>query len=201
MIDAFERRENLTVEPAARAALKDLVGTETAYLRNELEKLAVYALGSRSISDAMVEAACGDSAAATVGELADAVFEGETERAAAALRRLRDEASGGAGILAVLQAHVARLQELSVRIWPGASPAAAVQQARPPIFFKRQDSMVRQLSSWSGEHLSAAARTIAEATAAGRHLPRLDWELTDRTVLSLCLRGARLRRQAIRDGA
>ena len=58
---------------------------------------------------------------------------------------------------------VLRLHLLASRVAAGASIEEAMRAARPPIFFKEQDSYRRQLRRWSEARLRDALDRVAEA--------------------------------------
>ena len=60
-----------------------------------------------------------------------------------------------------------------------------VEQARPPIFYKRRDLVSRELSLWSGDDLAKAGERLADAVAAARKSPALAEALVGDVLLTL----------------
>ena len=81
--------------------------------------------------------------------------------------------------------HLARLQGLCLSVQAGENANAAVKSARPPIFFRRQASIVRQLQIWQMSQLESAEQTVQSAISQTRQLPALETELAERALLSL----------------
>src|SRR5207237_7021764 len=59
--------------------------------------------------------------------------------------------------------HLHRLHVLSIQLTGGGSIDNAIRNARPPIFFKQQDSWRRQLQRWTEPRLRDALDRAAEA--------------------------------------
>ena len=66
-------------------------------------------------------------------------------------------------MIRALLRHLQRLHLLTARVAAGASPDEAIRGARPPIFFKEQDSFRRQLQRWGDRRLRRALARAAEA--------------------------------------
>ncbi|CAN5493595.1 DNA polymerase III subunit delta [soil metagenome] len=173
----------LRLGAAARDTLLDLLGADRRLSRQELEKLALYCLGRTSISEADVLAICGDGNEMSVDEVLNAAFEGEFANLDAALAR-----SGGTqaqGLLAMAGSHLARLTRLRLDVDRGKSAEIAVRAARPPVFFKQQASITRQLRLWTIEALELASHTIAHATLQSRLTPALAEAIAGRALLTI----------------
>jgi DNA polymerase-3 subunit delta len=59
--------------------------------------------------------------------------------------------------------HLQRLHVLSTQLGGGASIDSVIRGARPPIFFKQQDSYRRQLARWNEARVRRALDRVAEA--------------------------------------
>jgi len=66
-------------------------------------------------------------------------------------------------VIRALLRHLQRLHLLASWVAAGASTEEAMRSARPPIFFKEQDSYRRQLRRWSEGRLRDALDLVAEA--------------------------------------
>ncbi|QIG48198.1 DNA polymerase III subunit delta [Nordella sp. HKS 07] len=179
--------KDLATDLEVRQALIDLLGADRRMSRQELAKLALYCHGRTRVTLADVEAVCGDVADLSVDDLLNAVFDGALADADEAFMRLRDSGQSGAGLLAMAANHAARLTRLRVDVERGKSPEMAVRQARPPIFYKQQPVLQRQVALWDGESLLAASEMIGRATRDTRTtiLSALNDQITHRAFLSL----------------
>lgn len=181
--------------PAA-TALFEAAGGDRALMRSEVEKLALYLDGA---PDRPMPAEIEDVAAVGVDvrdadhfELVSAVVGGHAARACRLLGRL-----GGLPGIVTLRAVERRLTLLlSLRgvVDGGASPATAVEAARPPIFWKEKETIAAELGLWS---TAALVRGLAEVLAAERAIKSaggLGETLADAAMLALAQRAAAARR-------
>ena len=79
------------------------------------------------------------------------------------MARAFQEGESPVAVIRALLRHLQRLHLLASRIAAGASIEEAMRAARPPIFFKQQDSYRRQLRRWSEGRLREALDLVAEA--------------------------------------
>ena len=192
--------KGLATDIEVREALIALLGADRRMSRQELAKLALYCHGKTHVSLADVEAVCGDVAELSADDLLNAVFDGSIADADDAFMRLRDSGLSGSGLLSMASSHAARLTRLRVDVERGKTPEMAVRQARPPVFFKQQPVMQRQVALWDGESLLAASDLLGRAARDTRTttLSSLSDQITHRAFLSLA-RLALQRRHRARD--
>jgi DNA polymerase III subunit delta len=151
---------------ASRDALQFLVerlGGDRLVTRAELEKLTLYAGDGGRIGLEEARAVIADSAALSLDDAVLAAAEGETAALDRALARVFDEGESPVSVIRALLRHLQRLHLLCARVAAGASPDAAIRAARPPIFFKEEESWRRQLQRWSEARLRQALDRAAEA--------------------------------------
>jgi DNA polymerase-3 subunit delta len=193
--------KGLASDMDVRQALVALLGADRRMSRQELAKLALYCHGRTQVTLAAVEAVCGDVAVSSADGFLNAVFDGAIAEADDAFTRLRDSGLSGSGLLAMATSHAARLTRLRVDVERnGRTPEMAVRQARPPVFFKQQPAMQRQVALWDGETLLAASELLGRATRDTRTtaLSALNDQIIHRAFLSLA-RLALQRRHGARD--
>jgi DNA polymerase-3 subunit delta len=80
-----------------------------------------------------------------------------------ALGRVFQEGESAVSVIRALLRHLQRLHVLAIRLAAGGSLDETIRAARPPIFFKQQDSWRRQLQRWSEARLRLALGRVAEA--------------------------------------
>lgn len=192
--------KGLATDMEVRQALVELLGADRRMSRQELAKLALYCHGKSHVSLVDVEAVCGDVAELSADDLLNAVFDGAIGDADDAFTRLRDSGQSGAGLLSMAASHAARLTRLRVDVERGKTPEMAVRQARPPVFFKQQPALQRQVALWDGESLLQASELLGRATRDTRTtiFSALNDQITHRAFLSLA-RLALQRRHSARD--
>jgi DNA polymerase-3 subunit delta len=151
---------------ASRDAMEFLIGHlggDRLLTRAELEKLTLYSGdgGRIELDDARLSIA--DSAALSLDDAVLAAAEGDAAGLDRALARVFQ---GGESPVAVVRAalrHLQRLHALAARITRGEPAESALRAARPPIFFKQQDSFRRQLRLWSETRLRVQLDALADA--------------------------------------
>lgn len=139
------------------------LGGDRLLTRAELEKLTLYAGdgGRLDLDDA--RAVLSDSAGLSMDDALLAASEGDAAALDRALARLFQEGESAVAIIRALMRHLHRLHQLALRVAGGASPDDVIRGARPPIFFKQQDSYRRQISRWSEPRLRRALARAADA--------------------------------------
>jgi DNA polymerase-3 subunit delta len=151
---------------ASRDAIDFLVqhlGGDRLLTRAELEKLTLYAGEGGRIELDDVRAVTADSAALSLDDAVLAAAEGDTAALDRALARVFQEGESAVSVIRALLRHLQRLHVLVARSAAGASIDETIRAARPPIFFKQQDSYRRQLTRWNEPRLRRALDRIAEA--------------------------------------
>ncbi len=186
------KAEGFSIESDAMEFLITRLGGDRTQSRSEIAKLMTYCHGRAVIELGDVEAVCSDGQTGTIDRLADATMEGDTAMAIRAMDEMNDAGAYPAALLTAIAAHIGRLRHLQASS-AGVSPDRAVQSARPPIFYKRQPSLVRQLRLWPPDRLESAANTVYDAVLQTRRFSQLDRVIAERAVLALALRAARMR--------
>jgi DNA polymerase-3 subunit delta len=193
LVLASARRDRLEIQEDALELLLDLLGSDRAASRGEIEKLLLYCRGRDKVLADDVLAACGDASAASLEALADAVLEGELAEAVGLFDRLVAGGLSPVGLLSAFQASLSRLLALRYEIDAGRDRDAVLRAARPPIFFQRLSRISRQLALWNREALMGAARTISFAIEQTRDHSALESSLAERAFISLARKSQALR--------
>jgi DNA polymerase-3 subunit delta len=139
------------------------LGGDRLLTRAELDKLTLYAGEGGRIDLDDARAVIADSAALSLDDALLAAAEGDAAALDRALARVFQEGESPVTVIRALLRHLQRLHLLTLRVAGGDSIDAAIRGARPPIFFKEQDSWRRQLQRWSDKRLRAALDRVAEA--------------------------------------
>ena len=138
------------------------LGGDRLLTRAELEKLTLYAREVGRIELADAQAVVSDIAALSLDDAILAAAEGDAAALDRALARVFQEGESAVTIIRALLRHLQRLHVLSAQLG-GASIDTVIRGARPPIFFKQQDSYRRQLQRWNEPRLRGALDRAAEA--------------------------------------
>ncbi|WP_428698648.1 DNA polymerase III subunit delta [Stappia sp.] len=194
VIDAELREAELSITREARQVLMGLLGADRLASRGEVRKLCLYALGRERIEAADVEAVIGDASAFAVDELIDAAALGDLATLDHGLERLEAGGQRADMIASAALRHFQFLARARAEADRGLSAARVIEQARPPVFYKRRDAVIRQVSLWSGEDLARAGERLGGAVASARKSPALATALVGDVLLTLG-RVARSRQQ------
>jgi DNA polymerase-3 subunit delta len=143
--------------------LVDHLGEDRLLTRSELEKLALYAGDGGRVDLDDARASVGDSAALDLDDAVMAAAEGDAPRLERVLARVFQEGEQPVTVARAMLRHLQRLHALAARVAAGAGAAEALRSARPPIFFKHEESFRRQLGLWSEQRLRPELARLAEA--------------------------------------
>jgi DNA polymerase-3 subunit delta len=165
VIDEALAARRITASRDAAEFLVAHLGGDRLLTRSELEKLALYAGdgGRVELDDANLSIA--DSAALSLDDAVLAAAEGDAAALDRALARVFQEGEAPVSVVRAALRHVQRLHALAARVAGGEALDTALRAARPPIFFKQQDSFRRQLRRWSEPRLRRQLDALADAEA------------------------------------
>ena len=159
--DTFATR-HIAISRDAVAFLAQHLGGDRLLTRAELEKLTLYAGAGGRIDLADAQAIITDSAALSLDDAVLAAAEGDASALDRALTRVFQEGEAPVTIVRALLRHLQRLHLLAAQLAGGGSMDNLIRGARPPIFFKHQDSYRRQLQRWTEARLRIAIDRVAE---------------------------------------
>jgi DNA polymerase III subunit delta len=153
----------ITASRDATLFLVDHLGGDRLLTRSELEKLALYAGdgGRVELEDARLSVS--DTAGLELDDAVTATAEGDAARLERVLGRVFQAGESPVSVIRALLRHLHRLHLLAARLSGGASLEEVLRTARPPIFFKQQDSFRRQLALWTETRLRAQLDRITKA--------------------------------------
>jgi DNA polymerase III subunit delta len=151
---------------ASRDAMQYLVehlGGDRLLTRSELDKLALYAGdgGRVELEDALLS--IGDSAALDLDDAVMAAAEGDAALLERVLGRVFQEGESPVSVVRALLRHLQRLHAFAALVSAGTPAGEVLRNARPPIFYKSEDSFKRQLGMWSEARLRPELDRIAQA--------------------------------------
>lgn len=192
LIESILAPLGLVLAPDAGAALLELLGADRGAARQEIEKLATYCLGAGAVRLEDVEAICGGSSSGDTDSLIDAVFGGEVENADSGFSSLIAAGTDPGRVLTLAGLHAVKLQSLKLDVEKGMRVEDALRAAKPPIFFKRHETVRLQLRIWDLASLFTAASALSTCTLQMRRTPALAETLASRTLLALARNGRAL---------
>ena len=153
----------ITASSDALHYLVEHLGGDRLLTRCEVEKLALYAGegGRVELDDARLSV--GDSAALDLDDMVMAAAEGDAARLERVLDRIFQEGTSPVTAVRAQLRHLQRLHALAAIVAAGTPIAEAMRNARPPVFYQHQESMRRQLGSWSEARLRVQLDGLARA--------------------------------------
>lgn len=182
----------LSISLPARAMLRQSLGGDRLATRSELEKLALYCAGQRSVDLDDVMALTGDVAELSVDEAVDAALSGqgaEFDR-----QYTRYTRAGGQPFL-MLSGSMRSLQALRLMRADmdtnRRNAASAMEQSRPPIHFSRKKAIEAALGAWSLDAIERALGRLLDTVLESRKQSDLAEAIVGRTLMALAVEAAR----------
>lgn len=173
LVDAEAQAAGLTVDNAARSALRDLLGGDRMTSRAELAKLMLYAHGKGRVTLDDVEAIVTDTASIAADPAVDAAFLGKREDVEDMARRAFADGLDPAAVLASALRHAYALHRTRLDIERGKGRMEAIGAGARAIHFKRKGAFETQVQRLKADHLAEAIATLSEAVMRSRQEPRL----------------------------
>lgn len=165
VVRAGLKAEGLAIEPGALALCIARLGSDRGVTRHELEKLALYAQGEKTVTEAHIQAVLGDESELRMEETCDAAGEGDFARLDRALSRLWEAGTSPVAVLRLALAHFQRLLSVKAEAETGGDAGAALRRLRPPVHFSRKRSFDAQMARWPVARLEEALALLYEAEA------------------------------------
>ncbi len=162
-IRALLGEAGLDPEPEALSYLAGHLGADRELTRREIEKLALYVgPGARRVTLDDAAAVVGDGAALAMDDVTFGWLAGDRARLERSLARLLGQGISPVAVLRASAGMVVRLLRLHAEIERGSTPQAAVDGARPPIFFGVRARYVSALRAWPAMRLARALAALQE---------------------------------------
>ncbi len=181
------RAASVEIDADAVAFLTAELAGESGRRRAELEKLALYAAGTR-VSLGIAQACCSAELESTLGLAVSAALAGEPGRCDALLAELAEEGATGPGLLAVLSNQVHRLLRVRAVVETGRSANEALRALQPPVFPSQAAAMMHEVQRWSVASLEALGKAIREADVACKRAGSADLAIVSRLLMAVASR-------------
>jgi DNA polymerase III subunit delta len=165
LVRAHLKSLGLSIEEGALHYAVSRLGSDRGITRSELEKLALFAMGDKTVTEAHVAEIMGDESELRMDEALDAAGEGDYSRLDKRLSQLWAAGTQPVGVLRQAMGHFQRLMAVRAEADEGGNVAAAIKKLRPPVHFSRENSMRAQASRWSLPQLQTALDILYEGEA------------------------------------
>ncbi|HKH65576.1 MAG TPA: DNA polymerase III subunit delta [Solirubrobacterales bacterium] len=157
---AEAQRLGLRLEPAAARMLVDRMGANPVRLRNELERLALWAGEGGSVTSADLEEMITDTSEAAVWSLSDALIEGDTAAALRIGERLIGQGENVTGLIYGLASRLRSACTAAAQLEEGIPPKQVESKLKMHPYAARQ--LVRRLDGTDLASLRTAMETLAD---------------------------------------
>lgn len=157
------KEAGLAIESGALAETVSRLGSDRGVTRRELEKLALYAAGEKTVTVAHVQAVMGDESELRMEEICDAAGEGDFARLDKALTRLWAAGTSPVAVVRMALGHFQRVLLTRAKADEGAPVSETIKSFRPPIHFQRADSFRAQVARFSRAKLEEALAQLYDA--------------------------------------
>lgn len=183
-------QQGTRVDADVIATLREILGNDREITRRELEKLSLYAAGSKVLTREDVLLLCADNGALVIDAILDATGGGHAEKLELALNRALSSAVDPQRLLAMTTIHFANLRRWRVEVDAGKTPRAVLDGLRPKPHFSRAAALEQQLRLWTDSALAVASDRILQTTADSRRRPALAETSLRRALLAICMMAA-----------
>ena len=150
-----------SVSPQTASVLSFTVGSDTALLRREIEKLAALTGDRDTVTEEDVHAVATRSVECTVFEMVDAVVAGQQGKAFGLLRDMLTTGSDRLGILAMLLRQFRLMQHIKIMQFEKLSPGDIKQRLGVAPF--AAERCMRQASGYTGGQVKKAVQICLNA--------------------------------------
>ncbi|MGH2940652.1 MAG: DNA polymerase III subunit delta [Solirubrobacterales bacterium] len=178
------QRLGFKLDPAAARLLVERMGPESLRLRNELERLALWAGDSGQVTAADIEEMIADTSEAAVWTLSDAVVEGDARTALRVGEQLIEQGENITGLIYGLASRLRAACAAAAMLEEGMPPREVESQLKMHPYAAKQ--LVARLGSVDLTDLRMATETLAQL----ERWCRGDADYGDELALTLALRRA-----------
>jgi DNA polymerase-3 subunit delta len=162
-----------TISGEAKQVLIASLGSDRLSTRSELEKLLLYAHGSKQIRLKDVEAIVTDASALSLEAAIDGAFLSDLKAVDATASRVYAEGGDPAQLLSAALRHAVVVHRARLELDRGATILEAIEAVAPRLFFKRKPALEQQLRLWNEIRLGRAIAILADAIGRARREHRL----------------------------
>lgn len=179
------RAAKLDISPEARQELLARLGADRALSRGEVEKLTLYAHGTKRIELPHIDAIVGDASELAVEQVIAAAASGNSAVALAECDRAVAGGESAQSIILAAERHFQRMHKLRAAMDGGKSLDELMRFMRPPLPFKAKAQLERQCRAWTEPRIMTALVRIADAVKGSRTTGANEDVLAERLLIEL----------------
>ena len=154
---------DITIDSEATSFLASHLGADRQLVRQEVQKLALYAGDGEHLTKSDIRACIGASADFALDDIVYAAADGDQRATDVALQHAWQADAAPVTVVRALQRHVQRLATVATRIAAGTESRQAMQSLRPPVFWKQEQRFLAQARSWPPRNLADALARLIDA--------------------------------------
>lgn len=186
ILNAQAQEKQARIEREASEMLVQLLGTQAELISSTLDKLIAYAGTTPAVITAeMVRASCVDQVEATADDIIQHVMDGELRGVQRHIGSYYAAGESSVALLRMLQNYLYRLKTAQVSMANGNNPEQALNQLKPPVFFKQKQSFMRHLQRWQMSRLDQGLKALMETEAACKQTGSADELLVRQLLLQM----------------
>lgn len=165
LMRAALKTHGLAIEDGALAYAVARLGSDRGVTRSEIEKLSLYAMGEKTVTETHVAAVMEDESELRVDETLDAAAESDYARLDRSLGRLWAAGVSPVGVLRQAMSHFQRLLSVRAEADEGGTLDSAMGKLRPPLNYFRKNAFRAQAQRWNADALTQALTHLYEGEA------------------------------------
>lgn len=150
------------IEADALKFLESQLTGDRMMVRNELEKLVLYAGPSQRVTLKDAEMCLGENLDVSLDEATLALASLSTAKAIGHLKRLWEEETSPITVIRSFSRYFSRLLHVKSLMEEGMPEAQAMAQLKPPVFFKQVGLFKQHLQHWSSARLAKVLHRLLE---------------------------------------
>lgn len=184
----------LAIVPEAHQLLVSRLGADRVLSRAEIDKLLIYAHGTKTVTVEDVEAIVGDASELAIDAILMAASAGNGRKAVVELDRAVSSGESPQGIIVMMMRHFQRLHRLRGMMDQGRGFEDAARSLRPQLHFKTKAMIEQHTRTWDLPRLDRAIAAISRTAKQARLSSAIEATLTERLLLELAAMVASQRR-------
>jgi DNA polymerase-3 subunit delta len=179
---------NLSIDTDTKNYLKSLLGEDRRASRNELKKLALFALGEKSITREQITSLLGNVSTVVNEDIIDAACLGQTDFLQSKLDQLFEAGGAPDMLMSATLRHLQMLHYFKAAMKrSNVQSSSIIASARPPIHFTRKNRVVASLQKWNLPKLEIAMDRLNKAFYETRSNVSLAKSIAATTLLAIAL--------------
>ncbi len=163
VVRAAMKEAGLAIDAGALAEAVSRLGSDRGVTHRELEKLALYASGEKTVTVGHVQAVMGDESELRMEEICDAAGEGDFARLDKSLSRLWAAGASPVAVIRMALGHFQRVLLARAKADEGAPVGETMKGFRPQVHFQRADSFRAQVARFSRTRAEEALAQLYDA--------------------------------------